>query len=189
MNSHVTSPVRPSRAPALPDRPSRPCCIVLRERRRRPRGRRDQDHEEGGNHEEGRHHQERHGDHEVEGRQQEAVRPQRSAPKPASPFLWESQSPDASLPSVGSFEAATTAIVPNNKLFKLLIIGSDARANENMTRTRGDSIHIFVWNPAFNKGILVGIPRDSYITLKPSNKKGKITGALSAGGPEACWPP
>ena len=102
----------------------------------------------------------------------------------AAPFIWESQSPDPSLPSVGSFEAATTAIVPQNKLFKLLIIGSDARANEIMTRTRGDSLHIFVWNPAFNKGILIGIPRDSYVTLKPSGKKGKITGALSAGGPE-----
>ena len=105
-------------------------------------------------------------------------------PQPAGPFLWESQSPDPSLPSVGSFEAATTAIVPQNKLFKLLIIGSDARPNETMTRTRGDSLHIFVWNPAFNKGILIGIPRDSYVTLKPSGKKGKITGALSAGGPE-----
>ena len=105
-------------------------------------------------------------------------------PKPAGPFLWESQSPDASLPSVGSFEAATTAIVPNNKLFKLLVIGSDARPGEPFMRTRGDSLHIFLWNPAFNKGILIGIPRDSYVTLKPSGKKGKITGALSAGGPE-----
>ena len=105
-------------------------------------------------------------------------------PRPAGPFLWESQSPDPSLPSVGSFEAATTAIVPQNKLFKLLIIGSDARPNEPMTRTRGDSLHIFLWNPAFNKGILIGIPRDSDVTLKPSGKKGKITGALSVGGPE-----
>ena len=110
--------------------------------------------------------------------------PNGRAPKPAGPFLWESQSPDASLPSVGSFEAATTAIVPNNKLFKLLVIGSDARPGEPFMRTRGDSLHIFLWNPAFNKGILIGIPRDSYVTLKPSGKKGKITGALSAGGPE-----
>jgi polyisoprenyl-teichoic acid--peptidoglycan teichoic acid transferase len=86
---------------------------------------------------------------------------------------------------VSSFEAATTAIVPNNKLFKLLIIGSDARPNENFQRTRGDSLHVFVWNPAFNKGTIVGIPRDSYVTLKPSGKKGKINGALSTGGPQA----
>ena len=105
-------------------------------------------------------------------------------PQPAAPFLWETQSPDPSLTSVGSFEAATTAIVPNNKLFKLLIVGSDARAGENVSRSRGDSLHIFVWNPAFNKGILVGIPRDAYVTLKPSNKKGKITGALSTAGPD-----
>ena len=104
-------------------------------------------------------------------------------PKPAAPFLWDSKSTDTALSSASSFEAATTAVVPNNKLFKLLIIGSDARPNEKFQTTRGDSIHIFVWNPAFNKGILVGIPRDSYVTLRPSGKKGKITGALSAGGP------
>ncbi len=106
-------------------------------------------------------------------------------PKPAGPFLWGTQSSDSSLPSVSSFEAATTQIVPNNKLFKLLIIGSDARPNENFQRTRGDSLHVLVWNPAFNKGTIVGIPRDSYVTLKPSGKKGKINGALVAGGPQA----
>ena len=106
-------------------------------------------------------------------------------PKPAGPFLWDTQSSDSALPSVTSFEAATTQIVPNNKLFELLIIGSDARPNENFQRTRGDSLHILVWNPAFNKGTIVGIPRDSFVTLKPSGKKGKINSALAAGGPQA----
>ena len=105
-------------------------------------------------------------------------------PRPAAPFLWDTTSPDSSLPSAPSFEAATTEIVPNNRLFKLLIIGSDARANENMQRTRGDSLHVFVWNPAFNKGTLIGIPRDSYVTIKPSGKKSKINSALSSGGPQ-----
>ena len=103
-------------------------------------------------------------------------------PQPAVPFLWETQSPDPSLPNVGSFEAATTAIVPNNKIFKLVIIGSDARPNEDMQKTRGDSIHLFLWNPAFNKGVLIGIPRDSYINV-PGLGLSKINAALTSGGP------
>ncbi len=103
-------------------------------------------------------------------------------PKPAGPFLWEINSTDPALPSVNSFEAATTKIVPNNKLLKLLVIGSDARPGENFQKTRGDSIHLIVWNPAFNKGIIVGFPRDSYVDI-PGKGKGKITGALTAGGP------
>ena len=103
-------------------------------------------------------------------------------PQPAVPFLWETQSPDPSLPNVGSFEAATTAIVPNNKLFKLVIIGSDARPNEDIQKTRGDSIHLFLWNPAFNKGVLIGIPRDSYVNV-PGLGLSKINAALTSGGP------
>ena len=109
--------------------------------------------------------------------------PNGRAPKPAGPFLWEIASTDASLPSVSSFEAATTKIVPNNKIFSLLVIGSDARPGENFQRTRGDSAHLIVWNPAWNKGIIVGFPRDSYVDI-PGKGKGKITSALALGGPE-----
>jgi polyisoprenyl-teichoic acid--peptidoglycan teichoic acid transferase len=111
--------------------------------------------------------------------------PNGRAPKAAGPFLWDTTSGDPTMPSVKSFEEATTQIVPNNKIFKLLIIGSDARPNENYLRTRGDSLHVLLWNPAFNKGVLVGIPRDSYVTLKPTNKRGKINSALTIGGPQA----
>lgn len=104
-------------------------------------------------------------------------------PKPASPFLWDIKANDAVLAQVDSFEAATTRIVPNNKLFKLLILGSDARPGENVSRARGDSIHVFVWNPALNKGTLVGIPRDAWVSI-PGKGQGKINGTLSAGGPE-----
>jgi LCP family protein required for cell wall assembly len=104
-------------------------------------------------------------------------------PKAAGPFLWEIASTDPSLPSVSSFEAASTKIVPNNKLFSLLVIGSDARPGENFQRTRGDSISLIVWNPAWNKGIIVGFPRDSYVAI-PGKGNGKITSALALGGPD-----
>jgi LCP family protein required for cell wall assembly len=109
--------------------------------------------------------------------------PNGRAPKAAGPFLWEIASTDASLPSVSSFEAASTKIVPNNKIFSLLVIGSDARPGENFQRTRGDSISLVVWNPAWNKGIIVGFPRDSYVAI-PGKGNGKITSALALGGPE-----
>lgn len=104
-------------------------------------------------------------------------------PQPASPFLWDIKSNDAAVVQAESFEAATTRIVPNNRMFKLLILGSDARPGEDVKRSRGDSIHVFVWNPAFNKGTLIGIPRDSWVQI-PGKGQGKINGSLSSGGPE-----
>lgn len=104
-------------------------------------------------------------------------------PKPAGPFLWDVESTDSNLPGEKSFEAATTKIVPGNKLYKLLIVGSDARPGEPVDRTRADSIHVLVWNPAFNKGILVGFPRDSIVPTQSGERK--LTETLSTGGPEA----
>ena len=103
-------------------------------------------------------------------------------PGPAAPYVWGEQSPDPATPAASSFEAATTAIVPNNRIFKLLIIGSDARPGEDFQKTRGDSIHIFLWNPASNKGVIAGIPRDSYVKI-PGKGMNKITAALTGAGP------
>jgi polyisoprenyl-teichoic acid--peptidoglycan teichoic acid transferase len=104
------------------------------------------------------------------------------APKPASPFLWDVASGDPTYTGELSFEAATTRIVPNNKLLKLLIIGSDARPGEPVTRTRADSMHLLLWNPAFNKGILIGFPRDSIIPT--ANGERKLTESLASAGPK-----
>ncbi len=103
-------------------------------------------------------------------------------PKPAAPFFWDVSPGDASLVGEKSFEAATTKIVPNNKILKLLIVGSDAREGQPVSRTRADSIHLLLWNPAFNKGILVGFPRDSIVPTKTGERK--LTETLSTGGPE-----
>jgi polyisoprenyl-teichoic acid--peptidoglycan teichoic acid transferase len=109
--------------------------------------------------------------------------PNGRAPKVAGPFLWDVASPDAALPGEKSFEAATTKIVPGNKLYKLLIVGSDAREGQPISRTRADSIHLLIWNPAFNKGILVGFPRDSIVPTATGERK--LTETLSTGGPTA----
>ncbi len=103
-------------------------------------------------------------------------------PKPPAPFFWDVPSGDASLVGEKSFEAATTKIVPSNKILKLLIVGSDAREGQPVSRTRADSIHLLLWNPAFNKGILVGFPRDSIVPTGKGERK--LTETLSTGGPK-----
>ena len=79
----------------------------------------------------------------------------------------------------------TTALnlAPTGKIFHLMIIGSDARPNERLDRTRSDSMHVLSWNPDTKRGSLLGIPRDTYVKL-PNGKMGKITGALGQGGAE-----
>lgn len=103
-------------------------------------------------------------------------------PNPAAPFLWTTQSQDPQLPSVTSFEKATDLAAPGNKLFTMLIIGSDARPGEPYDRTRGDSVHLFVWWPVTNKGTIIGFPRDLWVDI-PGKGKGKLNSSLTLGGP------
>lgn len=90
------------------------------------------------------------------------------------------------VPTTTAAPAPTTTalnLAPNGRIFHLMIIGSDARPNERLDRTRSDSMHVFSWNPDTKKGSLMGIPRDTYVKL-PNGKMGKITGALGQAGPE-----
>jgi polyisoprenyl-teichoic acid--peptidoglycan teichoic acid transferase len=83
-----------------------------------------------------------------------------------------------------NFEVPTDAVkLPDNAIFTIVFIGSDARPNEKMDRTRSDSMHVFTWNPKTQRGALLGIPRDMWVTL-PGGKKGKINAALGKGGAE-----
>ncbi len=110
------------------------------------------------------------------------------APGPAVAFDWEEVLQVDSLvggkiAGASSVDQVVKGTVGDQKLFKLLIIGSDARPKENFLKTRGDSLHVFLWNPATEKGTLVGIPRDSYVNLG-NGRSGKINGALAGSGPE-----
>ena len=89
-------------------------------------------------------------------------------------------------PTTTVLDAPTTTalnLAPNGRIFHLMIIGSDARPNERLDRTRSDSMHVLSWNPDTRRGSLMGIPRDTYVKL-PNGKMGKITGALGQAGPE-----
>lgn len=72
--------------------------------------------------------------------------------------------------------------VPKDLLF-FLVIGSDARPGEDMTHTRGDSIHVVAVDPLIRRGTILGIPRDSYVDV-PGYGTRKINSALVLGGPD-----
>ncbi len=65
----------------------------------------------------------------------------------------------------------------------VLIIGSDARWQEDALRARADSLHIVTAVPAEGAGAIVGIPRDSWVT-SITGARSKVNGILSALGPE-----
>jgi len=66
---------------------------------------------------------------------------------------------------------------------RVLVVGSDARPGQPVDGSRGDSLHIIGLDGHGGGGIL-GIPRDSYVSLSTGGK-GKINSALTFGGPVA----
>jgi polyisoprenyl-teichoic acid--peptidoglycan teichoic acid transferase len=66
----------------------------------------------------------------------------------------------------------------------VLVIGSDARPRQSIASgTRGDAIHIVAVNPRRGIVSILGIPRDSYVSI-PRAGTDKINAALALGGPE-----
>ena len=109
--------------------------------------------------------------------------PNGRAPLAAPPFVALPVSKDPALPSAPDESAAFAKVQPGGGIFTMLIIGSDARPNEAPDKTRGDSLHLFMYNPTLKKGTLVGIPRDSYVQSDSGQRK--ITEVLSTSGPDA----
>lgn len=64
----------------------------------------------------------------------------------------------------------------------IAVVGSDARPGQDVDRSRADSIH-FVGLDGSGSGAVVGLPRDSFVTV-PGYGRRKITTSLSLGGPE-----
>lgn len=65
----------------------------------------------------------------------------------------------------------------------VLIVGSDARWQEDALGARSDSLHIVTAVPDANAGSIVGIPRDSWVA-NPNGRNQKITDILALFGPE-----
>jgi LCP family protein required for cell wall assembly len=76
--------------------------------------------------------------------------------------------------------AAASPGLASTGTFFILVIGSDARPGESPEATRGDSLHIVGVNPAKGAISILGIPRDSYVSI-PGIGTRKINEALLHG--------
>ena len=79
--------------------------------------------------------------------------------------------------------AAFAPGLPSNGPLFVLVIGSDARPGRSAVNARADSIHIVGVNPGLGRVSILGIPRDSWVTI-PGSGTNKINAALALGGPE-----
>ena len=93
--------------------------------------------------------------------------------------------PAAAMP-LFQLEPAHASFVPaldGSEPIFVLVMGSDARPDEEVTSTRADALHIVAINPTKAKATIVGIPRDAYVDI-PGHGQDKINSALFYGGPE-----
>jgi polyisoprenyl-teichoic acid--peptidoglycan teichoic acid transferase len=79
--------------------------------------------------------------------------------------------------------ASFVPVLDGSEPIFVLVIGSDARPDEDVASTRADSIHVVAVNPAKQKATVVGIPRDAFVDI-PGQGQNKINSALFFGGPE-----
>ena len=110
--------------------------------------------------------------------------PNGKAINPATAFQPEPASADPAMPSAASPAAAFDAVAKSAPYFAIAFIGTDARPNEKMDRTRADTIQIFTYNKSKNRGTLFSIPRDTLVSIPGRSKPDKINSALSNGSPE-----
>jgi LCP family protein required for cell wall assembly len=82
----------------------------------------------------------------------------------------------------GRAHGGYTPEATGRRTITILAIGSDARPGQNPLRSRADSIHVIFLHPRKGKAVIVGIPRDSWVSI-PGLGTSKINAALASGGP------
>jgi polyisoprenyl-teichoic acid--peptidoglycan teichoic acid transferase len=94
--------------------------------------------------------------------------------------------PAASTPvfEIGRAHAEVAPVLTGDEPIFILVLGSDARPGTAIDHGLCDSIHILGINPAERRASLVGIPRDSYVSLSTGGTN-KINSAMPQGGAEA----
>jgi polyisoprenyl-teichoic acid--peptidoglycan teichoic acid transferase len=65
----------------------------------------------------------------------------------------------------------------------VLVVGSGAREGEDVLHSLADSLHVVTINPDERKATVVGIPRDSWVSI-PGVGTAKINSSMVSGGPE-----
>lgn len=71
---------------------------------------------------------------------------------------------------------------PRNVIW-VLLLGSDARPGQSVTRSRADAIQLVGFNLRTGAATAIGLPRDSYVDI-PGHGRNKINAAMYFGGPE-----
>jgi LCP family protein required for cell wall assembly len=83
---------------------------------------------------------------------------------------------------IGKAHAGYTPDPSGRRTITILAIGSDARPGQNPLDSRADSIHVIFVHPRKQQAVVVGIPRDSWVSI-PGHGADKINAALPSGGP------
>ena len=83
---------------------------------------------------------------------------------------------------IGRAHGGYTPEPTGERTITILAIGSDARHGQNPLSSRADSIHVIFLQPRKGQAVIVGIPRDSWVSI-PGHGTNKINSAMSSGGP------
>jgi LCP family protein required for cell wall assembly len=83
---------------------------------------------------------------------------------------------------IGRAHGGYTPEPTGGRTITILAIGSDARHGQNPLNSRADSIHVIFLQPRKGHAVIVGIPRDSWVSI-PGHGTNKINSAMSSGGP------
>jgi LCP family protein required for cell wall assembly len=84
---------------------------------------------------------------------------------------------------LGKAHAGYTPKPTGRRTITILAIGSDARPGQSPTRSRADSLHVIFLHPRKQQAVVVGIPRDSWVSI-PGHGTDKINAAMASGGPQ-----
>ena len=70
----------------------------------------------------------------------------------------------------------------DERMVWVLVLGSDARPGQPPLRSRADAIQLVGLNLDTGAGAMIGVPRDSYVSI-PGHGSDKINAAMTYGGP------
>jgi LCP family protein required for cell wall assembly len=85
--------------------------------------------------------------------------------------------------AIGKAHAGFAPSLTGTKPIVILAVGSGARPGEDILHSLADSLHLISLNPARHRATIIGIPRDSWVTV-PGHGTSKINASLVQGGPE-----
>ena len=83
---------------------------------------------------------------------------------------------------IGRAHGGYTPEPTGRRTITILAVGSDARPGQNPLSSRADSLHVIFLQPRKGQAVIVGIPRDSWVSI-PGHGTDKINSAMSSGGP------